>query len=68
MTNQEQYELICEKAEKYNRLVELLESAVLEIQKLPKISYPITPYGREFISRDDVLSIIDKYWRRAINE
>lgn len=33
MTNQEQYELICEKAKKYDRLVEVLDKIRAEIDK-----------------------------------
>ena len=59
MTNQEQYELICEKAKKYDRLVEVLNKIRAEIYLLhhhPKL---------DFIKNDEVvemaLEIIDKY-------
>ena len=59
MTNQEQYELICEKAKKYDRLVEVLNKIRAEIYLLhhhPKL---------DFIKNDEVvemvLEVIDKY-------
>jgi hypothetical protein len=65
MTNQEQYELICEKAKKYDRLVEVLD----------KIRDEIETYEADCILADDskeckecdkvffgsIYRIIDKY-------
>lgn len=49
MTNREQYELICEKAEKYDRLVGVLDKIRAEIEAEP------------YVSKMEVLDIIDKY-------
>lgn len=55
MTNQEQYELICEKAKKYDRLVGVLDKIRSEIMSLTDGDTP------ERIWNVDVLQIIDKY-------
>ena len=56
MTNQEQYELICEKAKKYDRLVDVLDKIRTEIIQMPTISF-----NANDIYKADVLAIIDKY-------
>ena len=52
MTNQEQYELICEKAKKYDRLVEVLDKIRAEIIELR---------SRQNVGVLECLDIIDKY-------
>ena len=54
MTNQEQYELICEKAKKYDRLVGAIEKIRAEIKEESRFC-PLT----EGLER--ALEIIDKY-------
>lgn len=51
MTNQEQYELICEKAKKYDRLVDVLDKIRAEIKAI----------SGDIETIADVLTIIDKY-------
>ena len=58
MTNQEQYELICEKAKKYDRLVDVLDKIRSEIASY-KDDDIIHAERNEMI--DIVLEIIDKY-------
>ena len=60
MTNREQYELICEKAEKYDKLVEILDKIRAEIEALPK-TYPFLNHIYTYVKEDDVKKIIDKY-------
>lgn len=57
MTNQEQYELICEKAKKYDRLVDVLDKLRDEIGHLHDWAF----------SREEILRIIDKY-RNEVSE
>ena len=57
MTNQEQYELICEKAEKYDRLVGSLDKIRAEIEHLTYYWCEVNP----ITVIDEVLQIIDKY-------
>ena len=59
MTNQEQYELICEKAKKYDRLVGVLDKIRAEIKQLPyqRIFGNVSSYSL----LDTVVEIIDKY-------
>ena len=52
MTNQDQYELICEKAKKYDRLVEVLDKIRAEIIELR---------SRQNVGVLECLDIIDKY-------
>lgn len=52
MTNQEQYELIWEKAKKYDRLVEVLDKIRAEIIELR---------SRQNVGVLECLDIIDKY-------
>ena len=54
MTNQEQYELICEKAEKHDRLVGVIDKIKAEIKEESRFC-PLT----EGLER--ALEIIDKY-------
>lgn len=49
MTNQEQYELIWEKAKKYDRLVDVLDKIRAEIEEY------------SLLTRERVIGIIDKY-------
>ena len=64
MTNQEQYELIWEKAKKYDRLVGVLDKIRAEIESIEHYG---TNNGHDFGLRTpdeikkDVLIIIDKY-------
>lgn len=66
MTNQEQYEIICEKAKKYDRIVEAIDNIRAEIEHLT-----ITEGGEDYIRKMaelcslkfKVLQIIDKYRR-----
>ena len=49
MTNQEQYELICEKAKKYDRLVDVLDKIRAEVEEIEK-NYGLdkaTKYGNK---------------------
>ncbi len=67
MTNQEQYELIWEKAKKYDRLVEALNKIKAEIDLLSdKECYgtTITLYSWEGMKRK-VFGIIDKYQKES---
>ena len=83
MTNQEQYELICEKAKKYDRLVEVLDKIRAEIkaEKIKEKRYDND--NHIFIHKDiciglqEALDIIDKYkdeqeevddWRDRLDE
>ena len=65
MTNQEQYELICKKSKKYDRLVGVLDKIRAEIEALNPVNYVyMSSYdGHRGASdmKDDVLQIIDKY-------
>ena len=49
MTNQEQYELIWEKAKEYDRLVDVLDKIRAEIEEY------------SLLTRERVIGIIDKY-------
>lgn len=61
MTNQEQYEIIWDKADKYDKLIKVLDKIRTEILKLDDIN-PDYPMDRTIhISRNEVLQIIDKY-------
>lgn len=61
MTNQEQYEIIWDKADKYDKLIKVLDKIRAEILKLDDIN-PDYPMDRTIhISRNEVLQIIDKY-------
>lgn len=57
MTNQEQYELICEKAKKYDRLVDVLDKIRAEIED----EGAMFPDGEFFVSIYRINEIIDKY-------
>lgn len=65
MTNQEQYELICEKAEKYDKLVGVFDEIRYEINQLPinyiEIQRPHSVVGRDVVELGLVMQIIDKY-------
>ena len=58
MTNQEQYELICEKAKKYDRLVRVLDKIRAEIFNACSDNYHMPVYT---LSCDEIFEIIDKY-------
>lgn len=58
MTNQEQYEIICEKAKKYDRLVEILDKIKTEINTEIQKMYMFRDYTNGLAK---VLEIIDKY-------
>ena len=64
MTNQEQYELIWEKAKKYDKLVDVLDKIRAELKQYNEnpANYPV-----DMIKIADVLQIIDKY-RTSSNE
>lgn len=57
MTNQEQYDLMWEKAKKYDRLVGVLDKIKAEIEKHRRKTQPIDSYDLV----GDCLDIIDKY-------
>lgn len=57
MTNQELYEIIWEKAEKYDRLVGVLDKIRAEIEQHKRKTESIDPYDLV----GDCLDIIDKY-------
>lgn len=59
MTNQEQYELIWEKAEKYDRLVDVLDKIRAEIEQ--KCCITVRSENEPAITLYDVFQIIDKY-------
>ncbi len=63
MTNQEQYELICEKAEKYDRLVGAIEKIRAKIQGLRNCSCSCSDG-----IIDDIEDIIDKYMAESENK
>lgn len=61
MTNQEQYEFICEKAKKYDKLVGVLDKIRTEIEQN---AYPIVHgvNNRELgMTLYGILQVIDKY-------
>lgn len=58
MTNQEQYELIWEKAKKYDRLVGVLDKIKAEIEQ-ERVGYP--PSADYYKAIMKCLQIIDKY-------
>lgn len=69
MTNQEQYELICEKAKKYDRLVGVFDKIRAEIEQTVS-RYSISrerggmgqiEWSDRLIKESEVLQIIDKY-------
>lgn len=69
MTNQEQYEIIWDKANKYDKLVKVLDEIKDEIKQLTS-RYTISrerggmgqvEWSDRLIKEDDVLQIIDKY-------
>ena len=59
MTNQEQYELICEKAKKYDRLVGVMDKIRAEIES--NRNEWIKGEDAEWHTYDRCLLIIDKY-------
>lgn len=61
MTNQEHYELICEKAEKYDKLVGVLDEIRAEIIERDRNVKAIRSDGCCFFTVEEVLKIIDKY-------
>lgn len=67
MTNQEQYELICEKAKKYDRLVDVLETINTEIKEAPLASRTgdYMTYTHVVDFKKQVLRIIDKYMQEV---
>lgn len=60
MTNQEQYELICEKARKYDRLIDDLDKIRAEIKALSNAN-PSYWHSGDMVEREEVFEIIDKY-------
>ena len=70
MTNQEQYELICEKAKKYDRLVEVLDKIRAEIDK--QIEY--NTYFNSDMAKGEIIAFewvkrkIDEYTKGAKND
>ena len=69
MTNQEQYENIWDKANKYDKLIKALDKIIAEIKQLTS-RYTISrerggmgqvEWSDRLIKEDDVLQIIDKY-------
>lgn len=61
MTNQEQYELICEKAKKYDRLVDVLNKIRAEIEELKPNNPNFKGYFEQNVALNKALEIIDKY-------
>ena len=62
MTNQEQYELICEKAKKYDRLVEVLDKIRTEIDK--QIEY--NTYFSSDMAKGEIIAF--EWVKRKIDE
>lgn len=63
MTNQEQYELICEKAKKYDRLVEVFDKMRTEIEKplRDERCFDTADAKAQAIALNWCLEIIDKH-------
>ena len=61
MTNQEQYELLCEKAEKYDKMVNVLQEIREEIKKIPCAYLVNTAQGYFELGKDVAIKIIDKH-------
>lgn len=58
MSNQEAYEIMCHKAEKYDKMVDVLDKIRAEIEQITDtmgVSY------NRYVSKIDVLQIINKY-------
>lgn len=60
MTNQEQYENIWDKANKYDKLIKALDEIRAEIERLPNAN-PSYWHSGDMVERVDVLDIIDNY-------
>ena len=64
MTNQEQYEIIWDKADKYDKLIKALDKIRAEIESLPNAN-PSYWHSGDMVERVDVLEIIDEYTEKV---
>jgi len=60
MTNQEQYEIIWDKANKYDKLINALDKIREEIKALSNAN-PSYWHCGDMVEREEVFDIIDKY-------
>lgn len=60
MTNQEQYEIIWDKANKYDKFINALDKIREEIKALSNAN-PSYWHCGDMVERDEVLDIIDEY-------
>lgn len=65
MTNQEAYEIICGKAEKYDKMMNLLQEIRQEIAQ-EKDGYP--PSADEYMAINRVIKIVDNHIKEVTNE
>lgn len=64
MTNQEQYEIICEKAKKYDRLIEVFDKKIVEIEsKCDRINslVSVLPYAAHREIQELLCEIMDLF-------
>jgi len=70
MTNQQAYENLCIKAERFDKVVDALNAIRKEITEMHtfKCIYDEDCIHGDPIDRDDVLGVIDKYYGQLTND